>query len=80
MKKEYGKPMIVFENFQISANIASCVFKGNHSNENSCGYSEEDGGLTVFTSQLSKCDFPADFENDTFCYHNPEPSISVFGS
>ena len=80
MKKTYAKPQIVFESFQLTANIAGdCNTKPNIANEATCGYN--DNGWIVFQNG-AVCNFPAgpDGKHNGLCYHVPTGDISVFTS
>ena len=77
MKKEYSKPYLLVESFQLDAAIAaSCSASGaqaiNYS-LNTCTAEEEVPGLTYLGD---KCvdDIVVDGDgNDTICYHGPVP-------
>lgn len=80
MKKEYMKPMIVFENFRVSSSIAAnCTYEAN-STEGACGL--DLGGYVVFISEANGCrDMQsANGEWNSVCYHGPNPESNVFGS
>ena len=80
MKKTYAKPQIVFESFQLTANIAGdCNTRPNSTNEATCGYN--DNGWIIFQSN-TVCNFPIrqDGIYDRICYHVPTGDISVFTS
>ena len=80
MKKTYAKPQIVFESFQLTANIAGdCNTRPNSANEATCGYN--DNGWIVFQND-AVCNFPAvpDGKHNGLCYHVPTGDISVFTS
>ena len=80
MKKTYAKPQIVFESFQLTANIAGgCNTRPNSADEATCGY--YDNGWIVFQNS-AVCNFPAgpDGEYNGLCYHVPTGDKSVFTS
>ena len=80
MKKTYAKPQIVFESFQLTANIAGdCNTRPNSANEATCGYYDND--WIVFQNS-AVCNFPAgpDGKHNGLCYHVPTGDISVFTS
>lgn len=80
MKKTYAKPQIVFESFQLTANIAGdCNTRPNSADEATCGY--YDNGWIVFQNS-AVCNFPAgpDGKHNGLCYHVPTGDISVFTS
>lgn len=80
MKKLYTKPKVVFENFSLSTNIASCEVHAN-AGKGSCGC-EFIPGLTLFTSNVDECVIVAEdgVDNDGLCYHNPSDLYNVFAS
>lgn len=80
MKKTYAKPQIVFESFQLTANIAGgCNTSPNSTNEATCGYN--DNGWIVFQNS-AVCNVYADQDgkHNRLCYHVPTGDISVFTS
>ena len=80
MKKTYAKPQIVFESFQLTANIAGdCNTRPNSTNEATCGYN--DNGWIIFQSG-PLCTMPVGQDGiyDRICYHVPTGDISVFTS
>lgn len=81
MKREYSKPIVVFEDFTLSTNIAGdCEFKINTQTEGQCAY-ESSGGINTFTDAVSACDFTSsDGKADGFCYHVPEGGPNLFNS
>ena len=81
MKKTYAKPQIVFESFQLTANIAGdCNTKPNIANEATCGYIDDNGWIIFQNSAV--CNLPAgqDGKHNRLCYHVPTGDISVFTS
>ncbi len=82
MKKLYTKPKVVFENFSLSTNIASCEVHAN-AERGSCGC-EFIPGLTLFSDAVINggCDILAQdgIDNDGLCYHNPSDLYNVFKS
>ena len=91
MKKEYTKPGIIIESFEISQNIsAGCGAipgktvggKVNTSQVGVCGW-QNDGSLNIiWVGNTNKCttDTPADSDIYGFCYNNPDGKTAVFGS
>ncbi len=79
MKKQYVKPELYFENFELSANIATLCGIGVGHAEVSCRYTVA-GGRTIFTE--TNCDASATSPDgeDTYCYHNPDDSSRLFAS
>lgn len=81
MKKTYAKPQIVFESFQLTANIAGgCNTRPNITNEATCGY--KDNGWIVFQNSAVCIDVQVDpdGEYNGLCYHVPTGDKSVFTS
>ena len=89
MKKQYTKPGIIIEDFEISQNISvgGCGAepgKTNHGSPSSCGLIV-DGTTIVWVDSKSKCTsgWPADDTEASFgeyCYNNPDGKILIFGS
>ena len=81
MKKEYCKPIVVFESFSMSTNIAGdCEQKINNQTKGVCAY-ESSGGIFTFTDSVAACDFTtSDGKSDGFCYHVPEGGPNIFNS
>lgn len=85
MKKSYVKPQVVFEDFQLSANIAgNCGTadgvkdRATHSDGNSCQYQTSFGML--YTNENS-CDFTTQDDIATnLCYHIPDANYRFFAS
>ena len=77
MKKEYSKPQIVFDSFQLSQSIAgNCDFISNFAAE-VCMILEPETGDIVFGSD---CPFTVPGANDTICYHVPVEDWNVYSS
>ena len=81
MKKAYEKPMIVFENFSLSTNIAAgCEVKPDtQANYDSCGV--DFSGDIVFTVSLSGCKdtkIEDSGEYNSICYHVPSDAKNIF--
>jgi hypothetical protein len=82
MKKEYSKPIVVFESFSMSTNIAGdCENKIDNQSKGTCAYFSS-GGIALFTAAMVNiCDFTAsDGKADGFCYHVPEGGPNIFNS
>ena len=74
-RKTYSKPCVEFVDFSLSGSIAaSCVYRGNHDDGNSCSY--EDNGWNFFSME-GICEYQG---NGDFCYHVPTVDNSIFGS
>ena len=93
MKKTYTKPVIMFESFALSTNIAAgCEFEANFSSGN-CGYvvNSPRGERVVFVDSSTGCtsrvqydynyqDFVLIKDNNQICYHVPAPESNLFNS
>lgn len=74
MKKTYVKPMMGFESFELSTNIAQGCSK--HSNATPLFCTIDIGGVTIFTE--TNCDYTnPDFK---VCYDIPTAGMNVFTS
>lgn len=82
MKKEYKKPIVVFENFSLSANIAAgCEVKTWLPTNNQCGMNAS--GLFVFMEGMNGCSDIKVSPGESFngiCYHTPSDSNNLFNS
>ncbi len=87
MKKSYGKPDIVFDNFQMESSIGACAKKTGPSSGN-CGvlWAPPD---TLFAEapgiKTGACTIDVDINVDTesydgFCYHVPFDGMQLFQS
>jgi hypothetical protein len=89
MKKEYSKPIVVFENFSLSTNIAgTCEGIVNNPSRGTCAVLGT-GNIAVFDSGVTGDDgcvyTPGDLggkndEWDGFCYHVPTEYNNLFNS
>lgn len=84
MKKEYAKPVIMFEDFTLNTSIASgCEAKTNLQARGSCGWIPNDrwDKGAIFTDPSTGCDItPSQAGYDTLCYHVPNESYNLFNS
>lgn len=82
MKKEYIKPVIVFENFSLSTNIAAgCEGIVGNPSKDACAVTGT-GGIAIFNTELQGCNMEP-FEEDSwdgFCYHVPTEYKNLFNS
>lgn len=79
MKKQYVKPELYFENFELSANIATlCGNKVGHT-DTTCYY-EITGGERIFNGGECNVDAISPDGKDTYCYHNPSDLNRLFAS
>ena len=88
MRKPYQKPMLYVERFELSEHIATgCEIVGidpNYKNLTTAEICSLDVGLgqTIFAIGTGSCGFQFDLDdpNSIYCYHNPDPTNSVFSS
>ncbi len=81
MKKSYVKPQVLFEDFQLSANIAAgCGYRINHADtiNTLCTYDMTDE--KVFNTILAGGCTTTPPEDDSICYHNPTSQTKLFTS
>lgn len=80
MKKTYQKPVVMFESFQMTSNIAgTCVrYEGNQADGKSCGI--YDNGWTIFLTGVDNGVCALGPDPEKFCYHAPTDDTSVFAS
>lgn len=81
MKKEYVKPVIVFESFSLSTNIAAdCDSIVGNPSQDSCPVMGS-GGIAIFIDSTANCVFgPPEGEWDNLCYHVPIEGNKLFNS
>ncbi len=83
MKREYTKPLIMFEDFSLSTNIAAgCGLKTQLPSPNmeyGCGYQIR--GAVVFITEANGCTYvEADGDYNGICYHVPTDDNNLFNS
>lgn len=88
MKKEYKKPMIVLESFNLSQSIAagcgaihdSTLGSPNQSSKETCAWVV--GGYNVFLNDTNICTIKIGENDDSLgvCYNNPNGGTSIFNS
>lgn len=81
MKKQYKKPLVLFDNFSLSTNIAAgCEYSTNFA-MNQCGYKFAPG-VIVFTEENTGCGKKvlADENYNGICYHNPSDANNLYSS
>lgn len=83
MKRSYEKPLVVFESFTMSTNIANdCEKEVNNSTRGACGVKMSDG-TTIFIVGETGCTIPPLSGSDDyngFCYHAPTEENNLFNS
>lgn len=79
MKKEYKKPELLFDSFELSESIASgCEHITGHS-MNQCAYNV--AGKSVFVEAVAVCTtIPQDGTYNGICYHVPNENSNLFTS
>lgn len=77
MKKEYGKPMIVFESFKIATSIATACEDKVQTDSNSCRMTF--GEFEFFADGICKSGDDGYYDENT-CYHVPTQITTIFGS
>ena len=90
MKKNYEKPMILFEDFTMSKNIAAnCDFTDVTATQDQTGCGIAHEIIDPFTGQITTgtifvsgiCTLPYnDGDYEGFCYHNPDGLNNLFAS
>lgn len=83
MRKTYSKPEIVFEDFSVTANIASGCEKFANAAYGSCGVEFIPGVMNIFLEGIDGCTLviqDGSDEHNKLCYYNPSPSNNVFTS
>ena len=82
MKKVYKKPVLYFENFELSTSIATgCGHPIHNQSKDVCGL-DMGGGIIVFLNGISGCT-GYQLDNDNYnglCYHNPSDTQNLFNS
>lgn len=58
MKKNYSKPVLIYENFSLmDAITASCMVPAQHTDKYSCAWYNEDFECSIYTQFVGACDF-----------------------
>lgn len=80
MKKQYVKPELYFESFELSTSIATCDFKSNAAG-NVCaidlGFGE---GNAVYMDKENGCGRQPGPDDIKYCYNPPAAGSTVFSS
>ena len=80
MKKVYSKPVIIYDDFRLSANIAAgCADPTNTPSEGMCGVTV-DGAGTVFITGVTGCEYKESDGTYSICYHIPTDETRLFNS
>lgn len=78
MKKEYKKPELFFDSFELSESIAAvCEFKTGHA-QNVCAYYA--GGRAIFVDGVIACETITQDGYSGLCYHVPNETSNIFTS
>lgn len=77
MKKQYVKPELYFENFELSTSIATCTNPTNTPNGGTCGIDLGDG--TVAFIQGGVCNYQPE-DGPKYCYDVPSDTNKLFNS
>lgn len=81
MKKAYTTPEIIFDSFELTANIAAgCAFISSNHDPYICPVLDEELGYTIFTDYTNGCASTPPGGNDSICYHVPTADYSVYTS
>ena len=80
MKKEYKKPELLFDSFELSMNIAAGCEKKTHTlTDGTCGVIVDGIGMVFFES-ITGCTYKGADGDYSICYHNPEDNANLFNS
>lgn len=81
MKKQYVKPELYFENFELSTNIATGCATIVNNQEGTCTYTVSVNGIegNVFLSNTQGCVY-TNPDDAGICYNVPEGNNKVFSS
>lgn len=82
MKREYIKPVVIFESFQIVTSIAAgCGMIPTSQSWDSCGYKDPSNDNVVYATKntCAHMQLPQDADEE-FCYHVPIEANSLFNS
>lgn len=79
MKKNYIKPEITFDNYELTVNIAAgCAYLTSNQAPYECAIFDEELGFTIFSD--SRCQTTPPGGNDSICYNIPVADTSVYTS
>ena len=79
MKKQYVKPELYFESFELSTSIATCDVISNHI-DNACPVTDKELGVTCFAENQTGCYRTPGPNDKKVCYQPPAPGSVVFSS
>ena len=77
--KKYVKPVLYYENYVLSNQIASCEYDPiNLEDEKTCAFEADfDPSLTIFSDAIEGCKFT---DINMVCYHGSSGGLSLFNS
>lgn len=78
MKKNYVRPAIVFDSFELAENIAMCELISSKHDRYVCAVLDPESGLTIFPDLVNCTTTPLDGEQ--ICYEVPMENANVFVS
>lgn len=79
MKKEYKKPELLFDSFELSTSIAAgCANKVDTFARGSCGIAY--GPVVLFLKSMTAVCTMGIEDGDGYCYHNPDDTRNMFSS
>lgn len=78
MKKNYVRPAIVFDSFELAENIAMCELIASNTGRFECAVLDPESGLTIF-SDLNMCG-TTPLDGEQICYEVPMENFNVFVS
>lgn len=70
MKKQYVKPELYFENFELSTSIAACENNPGTHAQNVCGITIPGVEGKVFSEDITGCERTGTDGPNSICYHN----------
>lgn len=78
MKKNYVRPAIIFDSFELAENIASCELISSNQGRYECPALDPESGLQIFSSIGPCTTTPLDGEQ--ICYEIPLETFNIFVS
>lgn len=80
MKKEYKKPELLFDSFELSVSIAGgCGNPTQTPSQNQCGIDYGGAGV-LFLNGMTVCTTKIEDGDEGYCYHAPSPGNNLFNS
>ena len=78
LKKNYVRPSIVFDSFELAENIAACELISSKQARYQCQVLDPESGLAIFPDLVNCTTTPLDGEQ--ICYEVPMENFNVFVS